>query len=222
MVFETILNFSILWPFFVLGLCIAIALAVDFQWNVSTFMRRGCYYLLILFDPSDWTNRKWFLFIARLFFVILFGIIIPYFIRDAAPEHAHNCRYLGLLFNVLTYIVEYGIVLYSYAATTFPSVQWKIFPVMRRLYHLLDFFVPTQLTYEFAASALEQLNMTLPNSNDAESNCCVACQERPKSIVLLPCRHLCLCRNCSLEFQSKQSSCPLCREEIIDVMQVYV
>ena len=39
---------------------------------------------------------------------------------------------------------------------------------------------------------------------------CVVCQENEKRVLLLPCKHQCLCDNCS----KKVKICPLCRVHI--------
>ena len=38
---------------------------------------------------------------------------------------------------------------------------------------------------------------------------CSICLQRPKSVLLLPCRHLCLCPQCSAHLP--EAVCPLCR-----------
>jgi len=48
---------------------------------------------------------------------------------------------------------------------------------------------------------------------------CVICQDREKSVVLLPCRHMCLCAECALHDHLQQ--CPLCRRHIQDRLSVY-
>lgn len=60
------------------------------------------------------------------------------------------------------------------------------------------------------------------NKSNDTSNLCVICQDQPKSVVLLPCRHLCLCRNCSYHLRSYRSNCPLCRKTFRETIQVYV
>jgi hypothetical protein len=47
--------------------------------------------------------------------------------------------------------------------------------------------------------------------------CCV-CLAVPKSVLLQPCRHLCVCKNCS----SKVVECPLCREMVVDKIEAFI
>jgi len=58
------------------------------------------------------------------------------------------------------------------------------------------------------------------NASEQKMNifpCCI-CLEQPKSIVLLPCRHLCLCDRCS---NICVDTCPVCRARIESKLCVY-
>ncbi|WCJ40915.1 Kinesin motor family protein [Euphorbia peplus] len=49
-------------------------------------------------------------------------------------------------------------------------------------------------------------------NGDANSHMCKVCFESPTAAILLPCRHFCLCKPCSLAC----SECPICRTKISD------
>ncbi|GAU22078.1 hypothetical protein TSUD_309820 [Trifolium subterraneum] len=49
-------------------------------------------------------------------------------------------------------------------------------------------------------------------NGDANSHVCKVCFETPTAAILLPCRHFCLCKSCSLAC----SECPICRTNITD------
>ena len=54
---------------------------------------------------------------------------------------------------------------------------------------------------------------------EEEKKVCVVCQVQVKSILLMPCRHLCVCNICSQRKELER--CPLCREWIKERIQVY-
>jgi hypothetical protein len=52
-----------------------------------------------------------------------------------------------------------------------------------------------------------------------EERLCVVCQVEPKAVVLLPCRHLCVCGGCANH--SLLSKCPICRKAVREKLVVY-
>ena len=52
-----------------------------------------------------------------------------------------------------------------------------------------------------------------PAPSGDEFDVCVECIDAPKTVALLPCKHLCICGNCSK--YKGLTKCPICFEEII-------
>ena len=57
-------------------------------------------------------------------------------------------------------------------------------------------------------------------SADAEATECVVCLDAPKSHVLGPCGHICVCEACAERIQVGDS-CPVCRKEVAAKFRVY-
>jgi len=50
-----------------------------------------------------------------------------------------------------------------------------------------------------------------------DENSCIICLENERCVALIPCGHLCLCRECS----GTQKKCPVCRTPIQDLLRTY-
>ncbi len=52
-----------------------------------------------------------------------------------------------------------------------------------------------------------------------DEHLCVVCEDAKKQVIILPCRHMCLCSNCANFDKIKE--CPMCRAKVEDSMTVY-
>ena len=66
----------------------------------------------------------------------------------------------------------------------------------------------------------EQAATLIVNIESNLNRLCIICQDREKSVVLMPCRHMCLCAECSNH--STINSCPKCRTVIARKICVFV
>jgi len=98
----------------------------------------------------------------------------------------------------------------------------------------IDVQLPDQLNTAFlggrhhgyatrSKSNVDQLQQRL--DQERERNLCVICQDQVKSVLVLPCRHMCMCVSCARTVVSGRHNdrriCPLCRGNIRVVMNVY-
>lgn len=69
----------------------------------------------------------------------------------------------------------------------------------------------------------DYVNPPATGSNKTADNFqfCVICQDQLKSVVLLPCRHLCLCLDCYKQLRRYRRECPMCRQPYEHSIQVY-
>ena len=66
----------------------------------------------------------------------------------------------------------------------------------------------------------KNLKLRLNLEDERDKRLCGICQDRIKKIVLLPCQHLCLCKQC-LDHK-KWKNCPICRQGVESTMMIYV
>jgi hypothetical protein len=82
--------------------------------------------------------------------------------------------------------------------------------------------------------SVSTLSFNKPQLPESAQTVCAVCMEAPRSVVLLPCRHLMLCKVCSDKMQqdsaikaasgcdSMGALCPICRAPVKHFMTVYM
>jgi hypothetical protein len=75
------------------------------------------------------------------------------------------------------------------------------------------------LSLEFDAKYFPFILSSCQNKRPKEETMtCAICLTKPKSIVFMPCRHMCACEACA----KKVSHCPICRKSIVNKVAVFV
>jgi len=57
---------------------------------------------------------------------------------------------------------------------------------------------------------------------EREDKLCVICVDKEKCIMILPCRHLCICESCQIPLRRHRNICPICRKEIKQMIKAYL
>ncbi|KAH9589427.1 hypothetical protein LSM04_008916 [Trypanosoma melophagium] len=55
---------------------------------------------------------------------------------------------------------------------------------------------------------------------DDEDGLCVICLTMPKDTAVMPCRHMCLCKNCAEELMRHVPKCPVCRGSVSTLLHM--
>jgi hypothetical protein len=66
---------------------------------------------------------------------------------------------------------------------------------------------------------------TKPSGDAAEleaSHECVICMDQPKSHIIVPCGHQCVCQACAERLTEEGETCPICRVAVTMIMAVYL
>jgi len=57
---------------------------------------------------------------------------------------------------------------------------------------------------------------------DDGSKECVICMTEPRNTAVLPCRHMCLCRECANVLRFQSNKCPICRSRVDTLLEIRV
>nr|XP_022320061.1 uncharacterized protein LOC111122562 [Crassostrea virginica] len=96
----------------------------------------------------------------------------------------------------------------------------------------IDIQLPAESQYNLRRSATpnrqkkSNSDIAMEMEREREKQMCVVCQDNKKSVLILPCRHMCLCVDCGNRIARARPLtrriCPLCREKIRTIMNVYL
>ena len=87
-------------------------------------------------------------------------------------------------------------------------------------------FMPTSSRHEKPCNmSADERDLIEQLERERDKNLCVVCQIEEKNIVVMPCRHMCMCKSCCTQlFQMQRyhrKTCPLCRHAITSTLEIY-
>ncbi|KAL7740586.1 hypothetical protein ACLKA6_009472 [Drosophila palustris] len=142
-------------------------------------------------------------------------------ILEIGTHLLHNLFRLSIGIAVLLVLYMYRGYVYLYAKM-----------LLRKLRHVMvtRMYTALQGTWTYTdrkiSWLLHKFEVGEPQHSDSSpirTDQCVVCLERRRNIVLLPCRHLCMCKECSQQLPRFEGGdrCPICRDFVEAVMAVY-
>nr|XP_022342739.1 E3 ubiquitin-protein ligase NEURL1B-like [Crassostrea virginica] len=89
---------------------------------------------------------------------------------------------------------------------------------VNELRNLMEAFLETQAG---SGANSGRTNGTRELDTAASSNHCVVCRDEVSNSVIYNCGHMCICQACGIQLKNRNSTCPVCRAPIRDIIRVY-
>ncbi|XP_031623844.1 uncharacterized protein LOC116341112 [Contarinia nasturtii] len=129
-------------------------------------------------------------------------------------------KYRQYVFRMLKFVYRCMARVIKYLARKITAVIMTVFDFVAILFSPLRNCLPN--LWELSSVQGDEGDSSTTNSIKIDAyNFCVICQDKMKSIVLLPCRHLCLCSDCFKQLRRYRKECPMCRKTYDHSIQVY-
>nr|PVC49566.1 hypothetical protein MACL_00002909 [Theileria orientalis] len=93
--------------------------------------------------------------------------------------------------------------------------QWNIFVTKRRI-QVGDLGYQVQEVYGLNQSEYNNV----AEDKDERIKKCSICLDKPSNTILMPCRHLCLCSECSISLSVQIGRCPMCRACVTQILHI--
>lgn len=116
---------------------------------------------------------------------------------------------------------QFYMIIFTYIYFQIRNTLLQIYHQLRRLRVRSRTATRTAPTRHPRIQARSRLNVS-DASKISDDRFCVICQERQKCILLLPCRHVCMCDQCTIRLELYNNVCPICRNDIDDTMRIFV
>lgn len=86
--------------------------------------------------------------------------------------------------------------------------------------------VPTVIRDKIICDGVEFIISKIYRGQETESSCnqdfsdgmCLICCSEPSTVISYPCRHCCMCRECSEQFVCVSNRCPVCRTTVLEMI----
>ncbi|XP_020809256.1 uncharacterized protein LOC110184949 [Drosophila serrata] len=159
----------------------------------------------------------WVLMLLPRFLMFIFDCVVEFVM------HSIVARGLSLLNSVFRLSIGLTLLLVLYMFRRY------VYLLLIYLLHRarLEITTKTQSVYLWTDQQLtrfkENMRKEPVNASPPQGGGCVICLERIRTIVIMPCRHLCLCCECCDQLMLRyENRCPVCRNDAVQYLSVYV
>lgn len=134
-------------------------------------------------------------------------------------------KYRRFLFTILRastiFIMEFILLVASHNLLFCQNMLAFMYNVSRFMGRCRNYLPSMSLSCKPTESKSNRLAAEEDTTDNGMPGLCVICQDQLKSIVLMPCRHLCLCKGCHTQLKRYRHACPVCRQPFVQTIQVY-
>lgn len=146
--------------------------------------------------------------------IVVFFKSVHYELSDIPPSSLFGVLLAIVISLVFFFFVKSTMFYWQKTKSWIAGKSWLRMPKFERP-HLLQQGGKSDLGDNCAGHLLRQLEQ------EREDKLCVICHDHIKCVILLPCRHFCLCQTCVVTIQESSPICPLCRRFVTDSLKVY-
>lgn len=157
-------------------------------------------------------------------FGLIIGILFLYVIVKYFTQILKLCKYLirTVINPLICLVTDSSTQIWNICfrnssnQSLFPNFFGTDFVVHRlqRTVNIINYYQPTK-------RKLNNDNRNLIKNKGDFEDLCIICLDNKRNMLILPCRHFCLCFTCSTRFFYDHDNCPICRQEIVDTVKVY-
>lgn len=79
---------------------------------------------------------------------------------------------------------------------------------------------PFHSNQEGGVNATSQTSILTPTSTTSSNQECAICLVNIRNIIILPCRHMCICEECIGDASARIDKCPICRQPYDSLLKI--
>lgn len=179
----------------------------------------GVWFLITFIPLTLLSFYTWSIYYLRRFVEEITQSVLSVFL-NGYNTIANVCKFIidvpvESIFGIIT-----GICILYIVFTFHMALQRFLYLKIVRLYEFIKANIHTVTRNRVQRVVVE--SSTSESDEEHAERYCVVCQDREKCILILPCKHLCLCSECNSLLRNYNRQCPICRRRVQKTMKIFV